>query len=280
MIQVSVTSEYGKLETVILASIENYRVTSPINVTQKHYYDSNPPRLEKLLAEQMAFVNLLKLETVNIHWAKPISECPYQVNTRDIATIIGTTLIVGNPRREIRRNEVKGIEHIIKQIPSNILRVPSTAFLEGGDIVLDGSTIYVGIGERTDINGLNFIKQNFPQYETVPVHLAPGILHLDVVFNILPKRNCIIYLEGIKEPGLDYFINHFEQLIHIEATEQFDLATNVFAVNTSTLVADPRNKRVNIELARLGFDIRELDFTETTKIGGAFRCATMPLIRL
>jgi N-dimethylarginine dimethylaminohydrolase len=144
---------------------------------------------------------------------------------------------------------------------------------------LNNDTIYVGVSERTNKKGVQFIQDNFQEYTVVPVTLENGILHLDVVFNCLSDDCCIIYSDGILKPNFSYFKENFVNLIAVSSDEQFDLATNVFALGYDKLIVDSRNRRVNDELDSKGYRLIELDFRETSKIGGAFRCATMPLRR-
>ena len=61
--------------------------------------------------------------------------------------------------------------------------------------------------------------------------------------------------------------------------EQINLPTNVFSVNPTTVIADKRNVITNSLLKAHGKQVVELDYSESSKIGGSFRCSTCPLRR-
>jgi N-dimethylarginine dimethylaminohydrolase len=62
-----------------------------------------------------------------------------------------------------------------------------------GDIIIDGDTIFVGKGRRTDNSGVQFLKGEFKNKEVIVVpHHA---LHLDCCFGVLP--GIIYYIQVI-----------------------------------------------------------------------------------
>ena len=80
-----------------------------------------------------------------------------QMFTRDLAFVIGDKFFISNMRKENRKPAIKGWHHIIDTIDKeNIIKVPDDIYLEGGDILVDNKTIYVGISERTTTDGVNF----------------------------------------------------------------------------------------------------------------------------
>ena len=70
---------------------------------------------------------------------------------------------------------VRDWNNIINQIaPDKIIKVPSNIYLEGGDIIVDNKTIYVGISERTTIDAITFLKDIFGEkYSIIPLKLKP-----------------------------------------------------------------------------------------------------------
>lgn len=280
MLKLNIRTEFGTLRDVVLATVKNYVVTEPVNLTQEKYYASEPPQHFHLLREQENFVKVLEQNQVDIHWAKPLPQCPLQVNTRDIAAVIGDVLVLGRLKWPMRQDELLGIQQVIETVGDKLLRMPDSGLLEGGDIVVHYPTIYLGLGERTDTNGFEFIKSNFGTgWEVIPLKLRKDILHLDVVFNVVAYNTVLLFPEAFVSTPLSFFEERFEHVIAVTEGEQFDLATNVFALNPKKLVADRRNYRVSNMLRSLSFEVIELDFTHTTRIGGSFRCATLPLLR-
>lgn len=278
--QISVHNEYDSLRDVILARVDNYQLTEPINLTQEHFYSTNPPLLRILQEEQRHFEEVLLSVGATIHWADLVDDCPYQVNTRDIGVAIEDTLVLCKLKRGIRQKELDGITRILADVNGKIVKLEdSDATLEGGDIVLDGNgIIYVGISERTNRFGYEFVRDIFGhRWSVVPLKLKSGILHLDTVFNVLPGGLMLICPDAIED--IQTLLEAKRRLVRVNKVEQFDLATNVLAVNPHTVIADVRNKKTNAELRNYSFDVLEIDFSHTSRIGGSFRCATLPICR-
>lgn len=276
----NVRNEYGTLRKVLMASVETFRIHEPINGTQKFYYKNDPPKLERLIAQQKEYITVLKNNNVEILFAEKREDSTNQINTRDVAFVIGNSFIVSPMKEKIRQNEHLGLNSIIRLFDSNdsVLR-PQKGVIEGGDIVLSDNAIYVGISQRTNLLGVDWLKCAFGDiYKIVPIYLNDGYLHLDVVFNILSNGVALVCKEGIKQESFKVIDKNFN-VIFTDYNEQINLPTNVFSINPKLVVVDPRNKCTNNNIYRSGLDIVEVDFSEISKIGGSFRCSTCPLVR-
>lgn len=276
----NVRNEYGTLRKVLMASVETFRIHEPINGTQKYYYKNDPPKLEKLVAQQKEYIKVLKNNNVEILFAEKRDDSTNQINTRDVAFVIGNSFIVSPMKEKIRQNEHLGLNSIIRLFDStdSVLR-PQQGVIEGGDIVLSDDIIYVGISQRTNLLGVDWLKITFGDiYKIVPIYLNDGFLHLDVVFNILSNGVALVCKEGIKQESFKVIDKNFN-VVFTDYKEQIYLPTNVFSINPKLVVVDPRNKSTNNNIYKSGIDIVEVDFSEISKIGGSFRCSTCPLVR-
>lgn len=275
-----VNSEYGKLRKVLMASVSTFHLHPPINTTQAFYYKTDPPKLEKLLAQQECYMNALKAKGIDIILATPRADCTNQLNTRDVAFVIGNKFIVSPMKEKERQNEHLALESFIAQLePQDIVLRPEFGIIEGGDIVLGQSKIYVGISQRTNSLGLEWLKKNFSDnYQIVPIYLQNNFLHLDVVFNILSSDMALVFADGIKPDSLEVIRSSFKT-IETHADEQINLPTNVFSIDENTVIADPRNAKTNKRIQAAGNEVIEIDFSEISKIGGSFRCSTCPIDR-
>jgi N-dimethylarginine dimethylaminohydrolase len=271
-------SECGPLRDVLLGSIRNFTLNAPINSTQRYYYSVDPPRIDRLLEQEERFIEALEKRGVTVHQLPPQVTSFTQFFTRDIAAVIGDTVVVCAMKEPIRQEETKALEDLLQHTENPIIRADA-GFLEGGDILLDQSVIYVGLGERTNAAGLAFLEHHFgTSFEIVPVQLATSFLHLDVVFNLLGKGDALIYPPALDSASLELLGKRYN-FIEVTAEEQFNLATNVFSVTTETIIADSRNTRLNTLLREKGYEVIEVAFDEIGKMGGAFRCGTCPLRR-
>ena len=161
---------------------------------------------------------------------------------------------------------------------SNVIKINSNLFLEGGDVLVDGNTIFVGISERTTIESVKYLKESLGnEYEVIPLYLKPKFLHLDVVFTIINPNLALIYKDGFEKSSLELLKKY--KMIELTEKEQFQLGTNVFVLDRKTIIVNSKHERIISEIKKHDLDVIEIDFSETAKDGGAFRCTTCPLER-
>ncbi len=280
--KVNINDEYSKLKSVVVSSASYFDSSNlAINNETIRYYaeKGSVPTKEAILEEQKQFWNVLKNLGIELLVAEQVKEAKGQMFTRDLAFVIGDKFFVSSMRKENRRLAINGWNYIIDQIETDkIIKVPPNIYLEGGDILVDNKTIYVGISERTTVDSIQFLKDVLKEeYSIVPLKLKPKFLHLDVVFTIINPNLALIYKDGLEEESYK-LLNQYTK-IEVTEQEQFTLATNVFVVDPQTIIMNSIHKRIEEELKKLNLNVISLNLTETAKDGGAFRCTTCPIER-
>ena len=61
--------------------------------------------------------------------------------------------------------------------------------IEGGDVIIDRHTVFVGISSRTSMDAVRKLTKNLPDHEVIPIPFNEKYLHLDCVFNILVTKS-------------------------------------------------------------------------------------------
>lgn len=275
-----VFNEYDRLNRVMVGPADTLPPLTPINPVQAFYYPTDPPRIEKLIAEHRKLVETLTAHGVEVVWASNVAGCD-QRDIRDIATVVGTKLLVCRVREGIRKCEIGGLDRLLHDLDSASIVLCTEGWLEGGDIVIDQETLFVGIGKRSDQKGFEFVQSAFgDDFDVVPLPLlAENVLHLDTVFSVVSPGLAVAYLETFDERSLKFLRQRYS-LLPISVSEQFHLAANILAIDPRSVVFDAtQNTRVAQELESFGLEVVDVGFSETNKIGGSFRCATLPLHR-
>lgn len=282
---VHVDSETGPLRRVIIGRADTFVMPEPINPKQEIFHADHPerPLRETLCAEFDAFQRVLDAHGVEVLVPDPVDGVPDQLTPRDIGFVVGDTFVVSRMTAESRRREWRGIEPIIDRLPpQRVIRVPLEVTVEGGDIVLDKGTLYVGVSERTDMPGAEFLRDRFGEHYHVEIvklrKRAEGhdILHLDCAFVPVGENHALVYAPGFRT--VPDRIRAYEW-IEIDAEEQFHLGTNVLSISPSCVISRDSARRINDELRTIGLEVIELAFDDTPKGGGSFRCASLPLER-
>lgn len=276
--QINVNDEFSVLKKVIVASAETYFDHEAINDNQSYYYKYFPPSKDLLLKQQDQFFQTLDQNNIELIFASPLYDCPDQMNTRDPSFCIGNIMFISSMKESIRIAEKQGIKPIISLIESQVISLTDCT-IEGGDVIVMGNKIYVGVSRRTTVEAIRLLESYLDNKHTViPVYLKKGFLHLDTVFNILDEKTAICCPDALTLSSVELLEKDFS-LIKITLDEQRCLGTNVLSIAPHKVISQFQNSRINEQLKNRKFEVLELDYSEAAKLGGAFRCATCPLIR-
>lgn len=276
--ELSVYNEYGKLKDVIVADVSTYFDHEAINDNQSLYYKTNPPNKELMIKQQREFFDVLRREGINLIFSKPLFDCPDQLNTRDPSFVIGDMFFVSSMKESLRVKEKEGLKDIISLINGSIVYL-NDCTIEGGDIMVNGSTVYVGISRRTTLDGARILQEKIgDRFNIVPIFLKQGFLHLDTTFNIISEDLALVCEDALNEESIKLIKSKYKT-INISLDEQLHLGTNVLSIAPNKVVSQSYNERINKELRGNGCEVVEVDYSEISKLGGAFRCGTCPLIR-
>lgn len=275
--KVGCETEYDLLEKVLVCPPSYMKIGKIINETQKHYKSENID-VDIALKQHNVFVKTLEELGVEVISLDPNPALYEQVFTRDIGFCIGEKIYTANMQRKIREPEVQALATALRrrEISYHKIEEPS---IEGGDVMIDGHIIWIGVSERTTLHAIHALQKLLPEYQIIPLPIAEGILHLDCAFNCIAQDTALVYPKAFTKEDFDKIRQHYPQLIEISEEEQFTLATNVFSLGSNRIISLPENKRVNQQLRKHGFNVSEVPFNEIIKSGGSFRCCTLPLYR-
>ncbi|MCA0987210.1 dimethylarginine dimethylaminohydrolase family protein [Guptibacillus algicola] len=270
-------TEYNDLTHVLVVKPTFMRITEIINETQKHYETSNI-NVPLALKQHENFVSVLQENGVHVSELPTDPHLPEQVFTRDIGFTINDNLFVGSMNERVRQAETNILKTWLTDRDISYQEgLPGS--IEGGDVVIDGSTIWVGVSGRTSQRAIKELQRRLPQYQIEPLALDNDILHLDCVFNIISDDTALIYPESFTKDGLKKISARFNTLIEVTKDEQFEMGPNVLSIGNKKIVSLPQNDRLNSVLKSNGFNVIPIDFSEIIKSGGSFRCCTLPLVR-
>lgn len=270
-------SEYDRLQRVLLCPPHFMEIKDVINDVQKRYKEENIDT-DKATEQHNAFIKALRENGITTEFLTPSQEYPEQVFTRDIGFTVGEQVFIGEMAADIRQGEETELQKWLSAQGIASKRLDGSR-VEGGDVMLDGDRLYVGISSRTSGNVVKQLQAELPDFEVIPVDFDEKYLHLDCVFNILSPTEALIFPEALSEETVAILGSRYE-LITVNAEEQFKLGTNVLSIGDRRVFSQPQNIEVNEQLKKHGFHVIECDFSEIIKSGGAFRCCTMPLERV
>ena len=297
---IHITNENHRLTDVIVGNSFSFK--SNINfrdlydpISLFYYLRGKFPKKYKLQNQISNFKKILLKYGIKIHDLDIINT--NQIFARDLGFIIENKFFISSilPDRE---NEIKGLKSVLKNI-KNIIKLPEDAHIEGGDVVLDSDNIFIGyydqkdyknqITARTNKKAIKLVKNYFPNKNVIPLELIKSpylpnsnALHLDCCFQPVSENKAVICKEAFKNSfELDLLISHYgvKNIFEISLKEMSKLYSNFFSIDKNIVVSDKRFHRLNKWLGSIGVKVEKINYSEVSKLGGLFRCSTLPLIR-
>lgn len=279
--------ETAPLESVVLGIGENRGAARAINPTiRKHIQSNSTPTEEAIIKEIKTFEQVLQQQGVEVLRPQDIPGTE-QIFTRDIGFVIEDYYFVANMRHAVRQEEIRGVDFILQANPKKVIYLPEGALAEGGDVLLYGDYLFVGISDRTNVAGAAFLQEFFPGKKVVTLDLVVdqndsdrNILHLDCTFQPIGKDQAIFYRDGfLKQPEVLLDLFPEERRIEVNLQEKNLMFPNVFSISPEKVVIERNFLRLKEELLKRDFEVFEVDYAETSKLSGLLRCSTMPLKR-
>lgn len=271
-----IINEYDALKKVILCQPQYMTIRDVINETQKHFKDEGI-HIEVALEQHHEFVNTLKNYGVEVILLPYHKKFPEQVFTRDIGFTLGETIFVADMASDVRKGEENVLKQWLEDEEISYYNLLGDQ-IEGGDVVIDQDTIYVGLSNRTNQQAADHLKGLLSNLNVRAISFKAEYLHLDCVFNVVSPEVALIYRPALTDEDIQLFSSRYD-LIDVSEEEQFTLGTNVLAIGNKRILSLPVNKGVNEQLRGKGFEIIEVDITEIIKSGGSFRCCSLPILR-
>lgn len=269
-------TEYETLKRVILCQPQYMTIRDVINETQKHFKNEGI-HIERALEQHENFVQTLRKNGIEVILLPYHKKYPEQVFTRDIGFTLGETVFVADMASKVRQGEENVLKQWLEDEGFSYYNINGD-HIEGGDVIIDGKTIYVGLSDRTNQQAADHLQRLLSSFEVKAIPFKEKYLHLDCVFNVVSPEIALVFPEALTEEDIKFFRSRY-QLIEVSKEEQFTLGTNVLSIGNKRILSLPVNKEVNKQLRARGFEVIEVDITEIIKSGGSFRCCTLPILR-
>lgn len=302
--KINIKNETERLRSVVLGQPNSMGA----NPTLEESYDAKSydtilkniyPTEQDIVNEMSAFEKVLKKYEVEV-FRPEIIEDYNQVFARDVAFVIDDKMIISNIIED-RADEQEAYRKIFEQVPwRNIINLPETAHVEGGDVIVWDDFLFIGTcysqdyrnfkTARTNEYAIEILKEYFPKKRILDFELKKndtepykGILHLDCTFNPVGKDKCILYKNGfVDESDYHLILDIFgeENCFEVNDEEMFEMFPNIFSISPEVVVSDQAFTRMNNHLRDVwGMTVEEIPYREISKMGGLLRCSTMPLVR-
>lgn len=189
----------------------------------------------------------------------------------DAAILVGNCAILTNPGAPSRSGEVALLTPILEAFFSHRYSIAPPGYLDGGDVCQAGDQFFIGISERTNLQGaaqlIEYLRlEGFNAY-TIDIRAIPGLLHLKSGLAFLGGNDLVLSGPLSDHPAFAGF-----HCIPVDPAEIY--AANCVRINDFVLL--PAGFPVlQARLESQGYHLILLEMSEFQKMDGGLSCLSL-----
>lgn len=256
----------------------------------KRWHYTARPDLARAQEEHDALVTILRSASIEvIYHDLPQPGRADAIFVFDPAIVTNAGAVILRMGKELRRGEETALAQCFAQIGVPILAtLDGAALAEGGDLLwLDEETLAVGIGFRTNVEGLRQLTGALAPHgiRTLPVELPyyqgpDACLHLLSLISIVDERLAVVYPPLLSAPFYQELQRRGFRLIEVPDTEFPTMGPNVLALAPGQCLMLENNPVTKQRLEAAGCEVLTYRGDEISlKAEGGATCLTRPILR-
>ncbi len=228
-----------------------------------------PIDVARATRQHAGYVKALTAAGCSIEHLPPAPELPDGVFVEDTAVVLRELAVITRPGAASRRAETASVaEALRRHRPLECITEPAT--LDGGDVLVSGRTLFVGLTARTSTLGAAELARITVSagytVRTVPV---TGCLHLKSAVTEVGDRTLLI-----NPAWVDASLFEDYRLICSDPVELF--GANALCIGDA-VIYPAEFPRTGKRLRNEGFEVREVEASELAKAEGGVTCCSLVL---
>jgi dimethylargininase len=244
-------------------------VSPRFNECEITHIDRTPIDVDIAQSQHHGYVQALKELGYAVLELPAEPDLPDSVFVEDTAVILPDAALITNPGADSRRPETESIIQALR-IYRELVFIESPGSVDGGDVLVLGKNIYVGLSTRSNQSAINQMNEKLGKYgyktQGVEMH---DCLHLKTAVTRVDDKTLLINRKWVD-------VEHFEgfDLIDVDPSEPF--AANCLPVGDAIIfpVAFPKTSAT---LSARGYKIKPVVVDELAKAEGAVTCCSLIL---
>jgi len=261
----------------------------PASSSGHNQLDSNdeqlPLSMERARQQHAQYVTALR-KIVPVLSLPPLENHPDCSFVEDTVVAIHQRAVITRMGHASRRGEVDSIRTVLEQLGMEVLDMREsshdTATCDGGDVLFTGRHLFVGLSNRTNAQGAQFLANAFSDQDTIVVppviqgdqvlHLKSAVTHMDECTLVAPSGSAGDHVVGAMQA-----VERGYEVIRVPDM----LACNLVSCNGRLLVQDTSccESRQTLEQAAndRGMELIFVDTSELAKKDAALTCCSVLL---
>ncbi|MGG7464532.1 dimethylargininase [Plantibacter sp. YIM 135347] len=202
-------------------------------------------------------------DTSEISWAEQLAD---SVFVEDTVVLFGDDAVITRPGAESRRPETVAVETTVRGLGLNVHRIEGDATLDGGDVLVVGTTVYVGRSGRTNAEGVRQLRAIVAPlgYQVVAIPVTRA-LHLKTTVSALPDGTVVGYRDLVEDPSV------FGRFLAVPEPE----GAAVVALSDEAVLVSAAAPLTAALLEDRGYTVERVDISEFEKLEGGMTCLSV-----
>ncbi len=245
------------------------KISPRFNECEITHINRTPIDLEIARTQHHEYVNALVEIGCRVIELPPEVDLPDSVFVEDTAFILPEVAVITRPGADSRKPET---ESIIRALTPHrpLVHVTAPATVDGGDVLVLGKNIYIGISTRSNAESIRQIQDMLDNYgyKVIGVEMH-DCLHLKTAVTQVDNKTLLInpkWVDNFRFKEYDWII--------VDPSEPF--AANCLPVNGQVIFPTTFPKTC-AKLESHGFKVRTVNVDELAKAEGAVTCCSLIL---
>lgn len=243
------------------------QVPSSIGRCELTHLTREPIEVARADAQHHEYEQALERLGCRVERLPGLPDRPDSVFVEDTAVIFDEVAVIARPGAKSRRAETASAAAVLERM-RKIVRIEPPGTLDGGDVLVAQTRVYVGISGRTNEEAARQLDATLKPYgyTVVPIPVA-NCLHLKSAVTLAAPDTILVNPAWVDTAAFNGF-----QAVAVDPLEP--MAANVLRIGDVTLCASafPRTRE---RLERRGLATETVDASELAKAEGALTCCSL-----
>lgn len=231
------------------------------------HIERTPIDLDLARAQHHAYVKLLQERGCSVVELPAEPDLPDSVFVEDTAFILPEVGVITRPGADSRKPETESIIPVLVPL-IKLIRVREPATVDGGDVLVLGKRIYVGLSTRSNTEAINQLNEMLCDYgysvKGVELH---DCLHLKSAVTRVDDQTLLINKNWVDSR---YFADF--DLIEVDPSEPH--AANCLSIR-GLIIFPTAFPKTGTRLEDRGYNLATVDVSELAKAEGAVTCCSL-----
>lgn len=186
----------------------------------------------------------------------------------DTCLVTPRCAIITNPGAGTRKGEIASIGTALDSFGMAMEAIKAPGTLDAGDVMMKGNHYYVGLSQRTNLQGFEQLSSILEKYQmTASAVPLSTVLHLKTGISYLENDCFLAFGEFLTKPAFEKFL-----LLPVDPQEAY--AANCVWINDRVLVPGgfPKTQKM---IEEKGYATLQVDVSEFRKLDGGLSCLSL-----